>query len=265
MSACALFIIGITTRRRRGRGGHRRQRDRRRRRRAPAAEHARRARRSTRPASTSPTTTAVSSLGAKRCGVQVEQLVARQALDDLDACPSMRRPYGMIRPVQQRHQRLDRADRRIVLVLPDRGDDLALARRQLRRRATIGAMTMSPSSARTGSKSSARQVQTSENRCRVTAIVSEMPRLSSSSAISAADACAVPRSITRDSRYIAPGASAGSQIEPARIARLIVTAGVFARLLGDDDDAVVETVASRRQTGSSTVTSSRCASARACT
>ena len=32
--------------------------------------------------------------------------------------------------------------------------------------------------------------------------------------------------MTRDSSHVAPGASAGSQIEPARIARLMVTAGV---------------------------------------
>ena len=31
---------------------------------------------------------------------------------------------------------------------------------------------------------------------------------------------------TRDSRYIAPGASAGSHTDPARIARLMVTAGI---------------------------------------
>ena len=71
---------------------------------------------------------------------------------------------------------------------------------------------MSPSSASTGSKSSARQVQTSENRWRVTVIVSVMPRLSSSSAMSAAERVVVPRSMTRDSSHVAPGA-------PGRIAR----------------------------------------------
>src|SRR5690242_557034 len=65
-----------------------------------------------------------------------------------------------------------------------------------------------------------------ENRCRVTVMPSEMPRRSSASAMSSADRVAVPRSMTFDSRYIAPGASAGSQIDPARMAMLIVTAGV---------------------------------------
>ena len=49
----------------------------------------------------------------------------------------------------------------------------------------------------------------------------------SSAERAALDAVAsVPRSTTRDSRYIAPGASGGSQTEPARTARLIVTAGI---------------------------------------
>src|SRR5690349_8586341 len=65
-----------------------------------------------------------------------------------------------------------------------------------------------------------------ENRCRVTVMPSEMPRRSSASAMSSADRVAVPRSMTFDSRYIDPGASAGSQTDPARMAMLIVTAGV---------------------------------------
>src|ERR1043166_6619323 len=53
-----------------------------------------------------------------------------------------------------------------------------------------------------------------------------MPRLSSASAISSADRRVVPRSMVLESRYIAPGASAGSHIDPARMAMFIVTAGV---------------------------------------
>ena len=43
--------------------------------------------------------------------------------------------------------------------------------------------------------------------------------------MSAADRVAVPRSSTRDRRKTAPGASIGSHTDPARIARLMVTAG----------------------------------------
>ena len=161
--------------------------------------------------------TAVSSPGAKRARRGAAASCSRVSCSTTSIVPLVRRPYGCAVRIEQRHQRLGGADRRVVLVLADRGDDLALARRELVRRATIGAMTMSASSARTGSKSSARQVQTSENRWRVTTIVSVMPRLSSSSAMSAAERVAVPRSITRDSRYVAPGASGGSQIDPARI------------------------------------------------
>ena len=110
-------------------------------------------------------------------------------------------------------------------------------------------MTMSPRSARTGSKSSARQVQTSENTWRVTAIVSVMPRLSSSSAMSAAERVAVPRSITRDSSHVAPGAPADRAIEPARSARLIVTAGVVVVCFDEHDGAVVERGADGSEAG----------------
>ena len=91
---------------------------------------------------------------------------------------------------------------------------------------TDGDIRMSPSSASSASKSSARQVHTTENTWRVTVIASATARLSNSSATCSADRVAVPRSMTRDRRCTAPGASAGSQIDPARIARLIVTAGV---------------------------------------
>ena len=92
---------------------------------------------------------------------------------------------------------------------------------------TLGAATMSPISASTGSKSSARHVQTSENKCRVTEIVSETPRPSSSSAICSAERVLVPRSMTRDSTYVAPSESAGSPMDPARMATFRETAGVF--------------------------------------
>ena len=69
-------------------------------------------------------------------------------------------------------------------------------------------------------------MQASENKCRVTLMTSVMPRLSRSSAMSVVDLPTVPRSITRDSRNIAPGASAGSHTDPARIAMLMVTAGI---------------------------------------
>src|SRR5712671_4419832 len=60
---------------------------------------------------------------------------------------------------------------------------------------------------------------------------SEMPRLSRASAMSSADCRVVPRSMNLDNRYIAPGVSTGSHTDPARIATLIVTAGVvFVRL-----------------------------------
>src|SRR3954452_4463918 len=55
---------------------------------------------------------------------------------------------------------------------------------------------------------------------------SVMPRLSRSSAISAAVLDAVPRSITRESSHVRPGAPAGSNADPARVATLIDTAGV---------------------------------------
>ena len=63
-------------------------------------------------------------------------------------------------------------------------------------------------------------------------MLSEMPRPSRSSAISAADRVVVPRSITRAEQMRRAGASGGSQTEPARTARLIDTAGVFLRLRG---------------------------------
>ena len=44
--------------------------------------------------------------------------------------PLVRRPYGCA-GIQQRHQRLDGPDRRIVVVLSDRRDDFGLAGRQL--------------------------------------------------------------------------------------------------------------------------------------
>ncbi len=75
---------------------------------------------------------------------------------------------------------------------------------------------MSASSASTGSKSSARHVHVNENRWRVTPIVKVMPRLSSASAMSAADRVVVPRSMTRDSSHVAPARPAGSAAEPAR-------------------------------------------------
>src|SRR4051812_43339302 len=55
-----------------------------------------------------------------------------------------------------------------------------------------------------------------------------MPRLSSSSAIAAADRVAVPRSITRDSSQVIPESPGGSAIEPARMVRLTATDGVVA-------------------------------------
>src|SRR5436190_12629485 len=91
---------------------------------------------------------------------------------------------------------------------------------------------MSPTSAITASKSSARHVHTRENRCRVTLSAITMPRLSRASAMSSAErpaldaVASVPRSTTRDRRYVAPGASGGSHTDPARTARLIVTAGI---------------------------------------
>ena len=92
--------------------------------------------------------------------------------------------------------------------------------------ASDGAINMSPSNASTGSKSSDRQVQTIVKLWRVTVTVRLMPRLSSSSAITAAGRDAVPRSIRRDSSQVVPSASSGSEAEPARMARLIATAGV---------------------------------------
>src|SRR4051812_30367481 len=65
-----------------------------------------------------------------------------------------------------------------------------------------------------------------ENRCRVTVTPSEIPRISRASATSSADRVVVPRSMTFERRYMAPAASGGSQIDPALIAMLIVTAGV---------------------------------------
>ena len=204
MSACALFIIGMTTPPARspratggsgiGGGAGFRQppntraatsRDaldaRRRRRRRPSARSAR---------------------SARRAGATSWSRV-RLSTISIDALrpPAVR----MAVRVQQRHQRFDRADGRVVLVLADRGDRPRPCASRARPRAATAPSTMSPSSASTGSKSSARQVQTSENRCRVTLIVSVMPRLSSSSAISAADRVAVPRSITRESSHVAPG------------------------------------------------------------
>ena len=61
----------------------------------------------------------------------------------------------------------------------------------------------------------------------MTLIDSVMPWPSISSAIWSADRFAVPRSITRASRFVAPGASAGSHTYPARTARLMATAGVL--------------------------------------
>ena len=66
--------------------------------------------------------------------------------------------------------------------------------------------------------------------------------------MSAADRVAVPRSITRDSSHVAPTASSGSHIDPARIARLMATAGVVRGLLSEEDGAVVEHRPRRRQT-----------------
>src|SRR6476661_9979 len=85
---------------------------------------------------------------------------------------------------------------------------------------------ISPSSARTGSKCSAKQVHATEKRWRVTESDSVIPRLSRSSAIAAAVRCVVPRSMTRDKSHVVPSRPGGSQIDPARTARLIATAGV---------------------------------------
>ena len=112
-------------------------------------------------------------------------------------------------------------------------------------------MTMSPSSAKTVSKSSDRQVQASENRCRVTVMVSVMPRLSRSSAMSAVDRL---RGAAID--------HARQQIHRAgRVGRIAHRPGTDrevdgdrrdrARLLRDDDHAIAT---ARRATGSRPVT-----------
>ena len=148
--------------------------------------------------------------------------------------------------VQQRHQRFDRADRRVVLVLPDRGDDLALARRELvvrqrRRHDDVAEQRAAPPrSPRRGS------VQTSEKQMAGDGIVSVMPRLSSSSAMSRGRSRAPCRDRSRATAATsAPGASGGSQIDPARIARLIVTAGVVCVSLAMTTAPLSSTVARR--------------------
>ncbi len=67
----------------------------------------------------------------------------------------------------------------------------------------------------------------SESNCRVTDRLNDTPRFSSASAISVLDLPVVPRSSTRDNRTLAPAASPGSTMAPARSARLIATAGVL--------------------------------------
>jgi hypothetical protein len=62
--------------------------------------------------------------------VKLQQLRARQPFDDVDR--SLRAAaVRMAGRIQQRHQRFRGAHGRAVFVLPDRGDDLALARRDL--------------------------------------------------------------------------------------------------------------------------------------
>ena len=71
-----------------------------------------------------------------------QQFLSRQALDELDRAfrpPSVRVLVG----IEQRHQRFVRADRGVVPVLANRGDDFALPRRNLgvgqrRRREDVG-------------------------------------------------------------------------------------------------------------------------------
>ena len=63
-------------------------------------------------------------------GVQRSEPLPRQAASTTSTVPFVRRPYGC-RRIQQRHQRLDGPHRRIVVVLPDRGDDLGLPDREL--------------------------------------------------------------------------------------------------------------------------------------
>ena len=60
---------------------------------------------------------------------------------------------------------------------------------------------------------------------------------------------AVPRSMTRDSRYIAPGASGGSQTEPGAHGQVDRDGRHRARLLRQHDDAVGQYGPGRRQTG----------------
>ena len=227
MSACALFIIGMTSRRRRVAAPAARQRNRRRRRRA--ASRRTRARRRRRARATPDVADDDRRQLARReaLGVQSNQPLARQR-STTSTCPSAGRPYGCAAGYSSAISDSIARDGRVVLVLPDRGDDLALARRELVGSGSDGAIRMSPSSASTGSKSSARQVHDERqevprhgDRQRDAAVVELFGDLRSPIA------SPVPRSITRDSRYVAPGASAGSQIDPARIARLIVTAGVF--------------------------------------
>jgi hypothetical protein len=147
--------------------------------------------------------------GRKAAGVLPRKVRPRQRFDDLDR-PLRPAAVRVTAGVQVRHQRFDRANGWIVVVLPDRRNDLAL-RVAISSSASDGAINMSPSNASTGSKSSDRQVQTIVKLWRVTVTVRLMPRLSSSSAITAAGRDAVPRSMRRDSSQVVPGASSGSK------------------------------------------------------
>src|SRR5436190_13642615 len=223
MSACALFIIGMTMRRRSdgrlnatraiGGGGA-----------AVQSPNAFVAAASARAGSTSPTTTTVVSPGAKRdaCSAASRSVVSPSTIA---AVPFARRPYGCgggysssISVSVARTPGLSSSCRSSVNTSPLRVSSSSSG--------SDGRRMMSATSAMTSSKSSARHVQKNENKWRVTVIPSEIPRLSSVSAMSSADRVVVPRSMSFDSRYIAPGVPTGSQTDPALIAMLIVTAGV---------------------------------------
>jgi hypothetical protein len=173
---------------------------------------------------TSPTMAADRSVGANRRSWRVSRS-SRVRVSTISIDPFVLRPYGWpsgyssaINDSVARTAGLSSSCRIEVITCP--------LRLTISRSGSDGVVTISPSSASTGSKSSARQVVTSEKRWRVTEMVIVMPRLSSASAMSAAVRLAVPRSITRESSHAVPGTPGGSAADPARITRLIATAGV---------------------------------------
>ena len=198
--------------------------------------------------STSPTRTAVSSAGAKRAACCRARSARVSDLDDLDR-PLRPAAVRVTAGVQLRHQPFDRANGGIVVVLPDRRDDLALRSRDL----LFGAAT-APSRCRRATRAPARNLR--QGRCRRSRTVT---RDGDGQRDAAAvelfrdhpppTATSVPRSMRRDSRQVAPGCVSRIADRAGAHGQIDRDGGCLVCLLGDDDRRRCRDRADRGRTG----------------